>query len=331
MLRLAILLLLPFAAIDRLALGGETNGPVIACDAPVFDFGEHDNGSDIEHVFTIRNSGTGPLTISKVRAGCGCTKVLASTNVVPPGGTAQIETRVCIRGYKGLKKSTIYIHSNDPTQSIFPLVVMGVAVADVDIDPRTVQLQARTGERLPEAKVTVVNRSPMPMHITGWQCTSAFFSAVVTTNDDGRNYSVCIRVAGNTLSETCQGTMTLLTDHPRYPSLDIPVSAALLPEMVALPSQILIQDNDDQKPLTRYVILRSTREREFRVTGIDTKPAGISAGVQSAKPTWVRIRIGPFMPDSSMTNGMVTINTDLAGAETIRIPVQLIQNPVKCL
>ena len=43
--------------------------PKIVFDQKDFDFGEVEAGQKIEHVFTFRNKGEGPLTIEKVRSG----------------------------------------------------------------------------------------------------------------------------------------------------------------------------------------------------------------------------------------------------------------------
>ena len=43
--------------------------PHLSLDAPQFDAGEVDEGTVIVHGFTVKNTGTAPLNIEKVKAG----------------------------------------------------------------------------------------------------------------------------------------------------------------------------------------------------------------------------------------------------------------------
>ena len=45
------------------------NQPHLSLDAPQFDAGEVDEGAVIVHGFTVKNTGTAPLNIKKVKAG----------------------------------------------------------------------------------------------------------------------------------------------------------------------------------------------------------------------------------------------------------------------
>jgi hypothetical protein len=43
--------------------------PAIACDKPEHDFGQVAQGSDVEHIFKIKNKGKGVLKIERARGG----------------------------------------------------------------------------------------------------------------------------------------------------------------------------------------------------------------------------------------------------------------------
>ncbi|OIP33009.1 MAG: hypothetical protein AUK47_19670 [Deltaproteobacteria bacterium CG2_30_63_29] len=43
--------------------------PAIGCDAPSFDYGTVAQGDDVKHTFVVKNSGLGPLTISRADGG----------------------------------------------------------------------------------------------------------------------------------------------------------------------------------------------------------------------------------------------------------------------
>jgi len=316
-----ILTVILIAAAPWLSGEGQTNGPVLEFGEPVYDFGEHDNASDVEHSFAFRNTGSAPLQITHVRSGCGCTKAELSTNLVAPGASATLATRVCIKGLHGPKRTSIYVHSNDPAKPVYQLLVTGKAVSDIEIEPRIVAMNWHAGDNPPSARIAVFNKSNTPLHITNALISASMFSASVATNEDGRSYSVSVGLKTNQAAELCQTTLALFTDHPRYPRLEIPVSASLEPEIAALPSQIFFNPGSEQQ--TRYIVLRSPREKEFKVTALESSTPTIPVSLQSVKPTWIRFRVGPLVPNASCSNAVITIRTDLAGAAVITIPVKL--------
>ena len=46
----------------------------LICDQASYDFGEMDNRKTVEHTFTVRNSGDGPIEITKIFSGCSCAR-----------------------------------------------------------------------------------------------------------------------------------------------------------------------------------------------------------------------------------------------------------------
>jgi cytochrome c553 len=78
-----------------------------------FDFGKITEGDIVEHVFRFTNIGIDTLKIIDVKASCGCTAVLLSTNTIPPGGKGEIKATFNSRGKTGKIKKNIRIRIND--------------------------------------------------------------------------------------------------------------------------------------------------------------------------------------------------------------------------
>ena len=55
-----------------------------------FDFGNIKDGERVQHVFTFKNIGKGPMSIKNVQAMCGCTTPEWTREVIPPGGEGRI-------------------------------------------------------------------------------------------------------------------------------------------------------------------------------------------------------------------------------------------------
>jgi hypothetical protein len=114
---------------------GQTNmpHPRLVCDEALFDFGTRSNSIDVDHDFTIRNMGDTPLVISQVRSGCGCTQAKLSQNTIEPGSNSVLSARLSLKGIIGAKRTSIYLHSNDPEKPIFQCQISGTAVGDLSV------------------------------------------------------------------------------------------------------------------------------------------------------------------------------------------------------
>jgi len=88
--------------------------PQISLSEEEWDFGKIKENERPIHIFTIKNVGGEELIINRVRAACGCTATLLSSDHIPPGKSAELKTTFIPTGYEGLVKKAIYIESNDP-------------------------------------------------------------------------------------------------------------------------------------------------------------------------------------------------------------------------
>lgn len=89
--------------------------PRLIVDQPVHNAGEIEAGTTIAHEFAIRNEGSSPLSISEIRAGCGCI-VSSFDKEIEPGKTGRVTiTMKVYREWAGhTLRRTAWIMSNDP-------------------------------------------------------------------------------------------------------------------------------------------------------------------------------------------------------------------------
>ena len=83
-------------------------------DSSEHAFGTVLQGERVTHVFTLRNEGDRPAHIEKVRSSCGCTATMLSTKLVPPGGSARVQTVFSAGGARGSFRKTVHVTSDDP-------------------------------------------------------------------------------------------------------------------------------------------------------------------------------------------------------------------------
>ncbi len=86
--------------------------------------------------FTIKNSGNEVLKIIKVRTACTCVATSFKNNTLQPGESTKI--KVDVLAYEVYKNYSmgVFVHTNDPENSIHKLLVSGNAEPIADIQPQ---------------------------------------------------------------------------------------------------------------------------------------------------------------------------------------------------
>lgn len=81
-------------------------------DAVPLDLGNIKAGEVREVVFRFKNTGTKPLVITDVRAGCGCTDPQKPEGAVAPGEQGEVKAKFNSKGFKGLASKVITVTAN---------------------------------------------------------------------------------------------------------------------------------------------------------------------------------------------------------------------------
>lgn len=90
--------------------------PVFSPAETEHDYGTiSESGGYVEHVFKFKNTGTAPLTISRVQASCGCTRPEWTIDPVPPGQEGVIIITYNPKGHIGYfnKPATVYTNEDN--------------------------------------------------------------------------------------------------------------------------------------------------------------------------------------------------------------------------
>lgn len=113
-LLIGIVFVLHQPVLSGIALFQDISGAKLKFIEEEYDFGTIKEGDVVEHIFSFTNIGSDTLIIAQVRASCGCTAALLSTNRIPPKGVGEIKTTFKSKGRAGKQKKTLTVFSNDP-------------------------------------------------------------------------------------------------------------------------------------------------------------------------------------------------------------------------
>jgi hypothetical protein len=125
--------------------------------------------------FGFSNSGTVPVTITKLETSCDCTQATPSSTIIPPGGSGNIKAVFTLGDRVGRQEKTIQVTTNDPTAERTTLVLRVNIAEVVSTTPRVLlwNLQQSPVEKRIEFRGAgnygILSLSPVP-DTPGFKC-----------------------------------------------------------------------------------------------------------------------------------------------------------------
>lgn len=80
--------------------------------AKEFNYGTVTSGEVVSHKFTFKNTGDKPLTLTRVKASCGCTTPSYSQDPIAPGESGYIDVKFDTAGKTGRQNKSVTVTGN---------------------------------------------------------------------------------------------------------------------------------------------------------------------------------------------------------------------------
>ena len=103
--------------------------PKLILQQSSFDFGDIKQGEKVSHTFVLSNGGGDLLTITDVKASCGCTAATPEDHELAPGQSTNLVVTFNSAGRMGKQSKTVRIYSNDPDNPEMLLSITGNVVS----------------------------------------------------------------------------------------------------------------------------------------------------------------------------------------------------------
>jgi len=159
-----------------------------------FDFGTIDEGGDIRHVFTLKNTGLKTLRILDVRTGCGCSKAVAKHTEIARGDSGEIEVAYHARPVRFREFITCYVLTNDPRWQVLQLVLTGEVRFRIFWFPQSVSFYEKAGDTAATREVRfssrMTARSPLEVEILSTD--SRLLQPRVTSDPEGATVTISL-------------------------------------------------------------------------------------------------------------------------------------------
>jgi hypothetical protein len=135
-----------------------------------FDFGKIYEDRALTHTFIIENTGSAPLKVENVDPDCACTVASYDKNI-PPGKEGAITLTIKPFSVIHQFKKEAKVILNDPERQMLQLVMTGVALPFIEIQPsHIVRLRGTPGEDV-KGQVHFISHLPAPWKITQYRTT----------------------------------------------------------------------------------------------------------------------------------------------------------------
>jgi len=201
--------------------------PDLQFEQKTYDFGTVYKGASVVHKYKFTNKGDAVLNIGKVKTSCGCTAALTSSKTIKPGESGEIETTFRSKNFRGRITKKVYVNSNDPDENRIQLVLKGVVLDEIALDPQ--QIQFGLAEKGTEKSKTfhVKQMGEKRLKILDIKSSLDFLSAKVESTDkvfdvkkgEKLDYEVTVTLAKNAPSGKFTGVLTIKTNLDNIPDI----------------------------------------------------------------------------------------------------------------
>jgi hypothetical protein len=300
--------------------------PVLSCAEPHHDFGIVSSQQEVSCTFIVKNSGTTNLVISKVQSSCSCVVSDNKERVIAPGQESGIDVTFKLKGLHGKQRKAIYLQTNDKTASYFRLSLAVDIRQAVNVRPDSVFF-GQLGDNYETVTRTVQIEADETgsVVVTGLETNDLHFCRVkVEPITEKKKYRISLELPSGVLQKTgiYKGDLVVLTDHPSYPRIRIPVTAMMRKDILVTPQTILIKPTGTVQ--TRNLVVRSTRKDDIEsVTA--TCPGDAQASVEKLAPNQYLIRILNLKATVDLQDKafVLTVKFASGAVETLHVPVEL--------
>jgi hypothetical protein len=214
-------------------------GPLIQFDQKEYNWGKVESGEFVKHVFTVTNTGTQTLEITRVHPSCGCTTAGDWTKRIEPGQSGVIPIQFNSAGKSGPITKTIDITSNAKDHPRETLFIRGTVWKSIEVTPQmpVINLVA-DATNSPSTSVRITTQADQPVEISDPVSSSKSFTAELLTNTPGKEYKLIVTVLPPFAVGSPTATIDLKTSLPSTPILSVKVMATIQPEIQVSPPQL---------------------------------------------------------------------------------------------
>lgn len=258
------------------------NTPRIEFTELAHDFGKASQNQSLKHSFTFKNRGSSVLTIQNVRSSCGCTAALASGKEIPPGQTGTIDVTFNTGSRQGKNEKTITVTTNDPLQQTVTLKISADIEVLLAVAPQQLVFgQIKKGDTAVRYAAMIGNDKDS-VKILSAESSHASVQVAADKNgfDNSPDKQIKVTVLPGMKPGRFHERVTITTDHPSIKTLLLTVAGEVVGNFTVSPQTLSFGVIQPNQKVERFINLKATGEKSFKVLKAETGDPAVSAAVE---------------------------------------------------
>lgn len=309
--------------------------PKFEISPPDFKFGDVWQGQPLVREFTIKNTGTSPLTLSP-RSSCGCTVATNPKTPLPAGEETKFTVTYDSKRI-GASSKVVTITTNDPLTPQYQLKVEGnvnpIFAMTPSISLAFAQVEVNSTETMTmrlENKYT----KPLSLKLKEGQDFGKF-DVTLREVEAERVYELTAVTKPPLQIGSNHTTIVLETNSTEVPTLSVPVYANAQPNVFAAPFSLFVTP-DKKEPHEQLIRVVTQKAPQAKITEVTSNIAGITFEILPPEPTAdqgrqlsqsVKVKMPGFdgIPE---TGGKIEITTDSTETAYHKVEVPVIRRVI---
>jgi hypothetical protein len=266
---------------------------------------------------------------------CGCTVTSLQTGTserIGPGGSKDIEIEWEAKESRDRFAQSAVIGTTDPARPRLTLIVRGRFFAHVDASPQFFSMQ---GGDAGSATINIFSSDKADLEITGIALSQPDWFTATANPLTAEECKPLKAVAGYRIAvETKPGmpmgryrqTMSIQTNHPDQPSLDIPIVGNVTAPISTMPPRLNVLAGTDRRQSTVSLVVHDDRPTRFEAVSPPDKLEFAIAPEQGAfsPANKQRYRLTLTIPAGVQAPQAITLKTDHPKAGVLTIPISVV-------
>lgn len=248
------------------------------------DLGNLKAGQISQRLVQVRNSSATTVTITELKASCGCLALKMTPLTLESGqsGTLafQVNTLTAETGRQGWRIIIRYLEAGAQRQAEF--VVQAAVTQEIVVEPSSLTIYG--GRRTTEHTFQIVDSRSTPLVITKAETSSPnlIVAPAPKRTETPARTEVKLTIQEGFSEGRHDERMTLYTNDPEYPTLQVPVAIISRPpaRFTAQPMSVAFRRESNEARPKRRVVLRDNKGEQIQVERIETECDAVTAEVE---------------------------------------------------
>jgi hypothetical protein len=258
--------------------------------------------------FTITNNGDADLVINDVRTTCSCTVSDPDRKIIPPGESTKMKVKLTTSNKIGRQRHSVYIETNVPNQKLVQLRVSAtVKPIGISICPSNLVFDNLRSTKSKTIHVEISAEEPDGIKLL--DVTSQPDWIIVDSSSTGevnqRRILLDVTLDPKKLNKSTSDSVRLLTNHPKQPIMEIPVTFSIVTPTIARTSttskrvgqpilNVLMPTTKKGNVSVQSVAVKGQSNDDFNITKADSPLNYVNVSIEKKKEhsmnrVWVRI------------------------------------------